>query len=138
MNDKEKVGWKDAGTMENKKLEEWLQGKGILNLTDLTEYLMEYPDEEDTPLYCLSDFIEQMPVTRESVEELKECISDWEDYDLITGLLGRFPGAMTDEEMDEYVDLYHHVFTIPLDEWIEDGIEWEKHMRRIKAAKEKD
>ena len=65
-----KARWKDAGTMENWKLKEWLQGKGILNLTDLTEYLMEYPDEEDTPLYCLSDFIEQMPVTRESVGEL--------------------------------------------------------------------
>ena len=45
---------------------------------------------------------------------------------------------MTDEEMDEYVDLYHHIFAIPLDEWIENGIEWEKHMRRIKAAREKD
>ncbi|MBR1814832.1 MAG: hypothetical protein IJ773_13645 [Lachnospiraceae bacterium] len=82
---------------------------GIEALEDVIELLGD-PDFDT----ILDDYLEKMPYSRESVDEMLEVISSWELWPVYNALLTDYAKLLTQEELEKLKANYRELFSIPL------------------------
>ena len=82
---------------------------GIEALEDVIELLGD-PDFNT----ILDDYLEKMPYSRKSVDEMLEVISSWELWPVYNALLTDYAKLLTQEELEKLKADYRELFSIPL------------------------
>ena len=88
-------------------------------LDDVMERIMENGKFDSS----LQDFLDTMPHTRESTEELLDAVLEWDLWELYNKLLTEHDDLLTPEELEKLKADYRQLFDLPLpgeEEW-DDG-----------------
>lgn len=75
--------------------------------------VFECVEDEEFDDY-LNDYLNQMPMTRESVDEIINETRTWDNLTLYTSLLTRFQPMLTPGEYEQIVQDYKRIFSLPL------------------------
>ena len=62
----------------------------------------------------MEEYVDNMPHTRESVEEMLDAILSWDMWEICRKLLTEFEDLLTDVEIKQLKNRYAELFDVPL------------------------